>query len=394
VLVRKLEPKPIRIFLQSGTGDNNLYCGDWWMANQMMERSFTWAGYDVNHAWGEGGHNQKHASQIFPDVMRWLWRDWQTNKEIKANAKGESKWKGYEVLSDGDWKMVAEGFRSNLWDPTTIEADKEGNVLFTDGVETKQIGIDSKVGLRWPAEKVRAGGFQAMAYMKDGTLIAALPYMASHPGAITISPEGDSKRFDFHKKEVIRLWSSVGDIVVSYQGDIFMVMGQDSDSHIWTKRQDDWVFFGGASERDSERRALGLRHLALSPDQTLLYISSPAVNNVEACRLSTEDASPSPQRFYELDTDAAGHSDAKGMCVDTDGRLYVCTSLGVQVCDQAGRVNFIIPTPEQPSDICFGGKDLGDLFIITKEKIYKRSTKVHGIVSGQMPPIKPAAPKL
>ncbi len=56
VLVRKFEPKPLRVFLQSGTGDNNLYCGDWWMANQMMERSLTWAGYDVNHAWGEGGH--------------------------------------------------------------------------------------------------------------------------------------------------------------------------------------------------------------------------------------------------------------------------------------------------------------------------------------------------
>ena len=62
VLVRKFEPKPLRVFLQSGTGDNNLYCGDWWMANQMMERSLTWAGYDVNHAWGEGGHNGKHAT--------------------------------------------------------------------------------------------------------------------------------------------------------------------------------------------------------------------------------------------------------------------------------------------------------------------------------------------
>ena len=108
VLVRKFEPKPLRVFLQSGTGDNNLYCGDWWMANQMMERSLTWAGYDVNHAWGVGGHNAKHATQIFPDVMRWLWRDWQTNIEIKANPKGESKWKGYEVVGDGKWESLLQ----------------------------------------------------------------------------------------------------------------------------------------------------------------------------------------------------------------------------------------------------------------------------------------------
>jgi sugar lactone lactonase YvrE len=82
------------------------------------------------------------------------------------------------------------------------------------------------------------------------------------------------------------------------------------------------------------------------------------------------------------------------MCVDTDGRLYVATSLGIEVCDQAGRVNFIIPTPGVPHDLCFGGKDLSELFIACGNKVYKRSTKVHGIVSGQMPPVKPAAPKL
>src|SRR5215510_9361017 len=36
-LIRKLEPKPIRIFLQDGSNDNNIYGGDWWMANQSME---------------------------------------------------------------------------------------------------------------------------------------------------------------------------------------------------------------------------------------------------------------------------------------------------------------------------------------------------------------------
>jgi hypothetical protein len=30
---------------------------------------------------------------------------------------------------------------------------------------------------------------------------------------------------------------------------------------------------------------------------------------------------------------------------DKAGRLYVATRMGIQVCDQAGRVNCIIPTP-------------------------------------------------
>jgi len=54
-LVRKYEPKPIRIFLQDGSNDLNIYGGDWWMANQEMERALVFAGYEVKHEWGEGG---------------------------------------------------------------------------------------------------------------------------------------------------------------------------------------------------------------------------------------------------------------------------------------------------------------------------------------------------
>ena len=86
------------------------------MANQMMERSLTWAGYDVNHAWGEGGHNQKHASQIFPDVLRWIWKGWPEVKEVKANARGESRWRGYDVVeAEENWTVQ----------PCKIEKQKE-----------------------------------------------------------------------------------------------------------------------------------------------------------------------------------------------------------------------------------------------------------------------------
>ena len=39
-LIRKTEPKPLRIFLQDGENDLNIYGGDWWIANQMMQRRF------------------------------------------------------------------------------------------------------------------------------------------------------------------------------------------------------------------------------------------------------------------------------------------------------------------------------------------------------------------
>ena len=85
-LLRKVEPKPIRIYMQDGANDLNIYAGDWWMANQTMLRALTFAGYEVKHQWGEGGHNGKQGTALFPEAMRYLWKGWP--EQVK---KGESQ---------------------------------------------------------------------------------------------------------------------------------------------------------------------------------------------------------------------------------------------------------------------------------------------------------------
>ena len=32
-------------------------------------------GYDLNYTWGMNSHGQKFGGAVFPDMMRWLWRD-------------------------------------------------------------------------------------------------------------------------------------------------------------------------------------------------------------------------------------------------------------------------------------------------------------------------------
>ena len=82
------------------------------------------------------------------------------------------------------------------------------------------------------------------------------------------------------------------------------------------------------------------------------------------------------------------------MKVDRDGRLYVATRLGIQVCDQAGRVHFIMPTPNgRVSNLCFGGADGKTLFAMCGDKVYQRKLKVAG-AQAYLPPHKPAAPGL
>ena len=73
-LVRKTEKKPLRIFLQDGTGDVDNQFGNWPLANQEMASSFKFAGYDHKLVMGEGTHNGKHGASLLPDTLRWLWR--------------------------------------------------------------------------------------------------------------------------------------------------------------------------------------------------------------------------------------------------------------------------------------------------------------------------------
>lgn len=79
-LIRKTGKKPLRVFLQDGSGDLDNAHGNWWLANQQMAAALKFAQWDYRAVWGDGGHNGKHGGAIFPDTLRWLWRDWKNTK--------------------------------------------------------------------------------------------------------------------------------------------------------------------------------------------------------------------------------------------------------------------------------------------------------------------------
>lgn len=78
-LVRKAETKPIRVFLQSGANDLDIVYGSWAIANRDMAAALAYREYDYEFVFGEGGHTLQHGGAIFPDTMRWLWRDFSTS---------------------------------------------------------------------------------------------------------------------------------------------------------------------------------------------------------------------------------------------------------------------------------------------------------------------------
>ena len=82
-IIRKSARKPIRVFLVDGRNDHRglLVDGgyeqprDWFYQNVRMQQALTDKGYDVNYSWGIQRHGQKMLQLVFPEMMRWLWRD-------------------------------------------------------------------------------------------------------------------------------------------------------------------------------------------------------------------------------------------------------------------------------------------------------------------------------
>jgi enterochelin esterase family protein len=75
-IVHAAPKKPIRIFQQDGANDLDNQAGNWPAANKAMAAALKEKGYDHKFVFGEGVHSANHGTQLFPEVMRWMWRDW------------------------------------------------------------------------------------------------------------------------------------------------------------------------------------------------------------------------------------------------------------------------------------------------------------------------------
>lgn len=84
-LIREAAKKPLRIHLQDGIYDNRSPQSpekDWFLQNRLMSEALTEKLYDVQYVLGTGVHGSKHGGAIFPQTLRWIWRD-----EVPGAAK-------------------------------------------------------------------------------------------------------------------------------------------------------------------------------------------------------------------------------------------------------------------------------------------------------------------
>jgi gluconolactonase len=393
-LIRKTEPKPLRVFLQDGNHDLNIYAGDWWMANQSMASALEYAGYDVKFVTGDKNHDMDQGGAILPDALRWLWRDYP--QPITKPAPNHNGDKRTAILDPGhEWELVSDWSdpsahstkgaltftvtgRSQLTLAGGLTVDAQGDVFFVDSVADRIDEVAAGGNISHFQE--HAGGARGLAFGGDGNLYVC----ESKTRSIVAYAPNHSKR----------VWASgvdCGDLANANDGGIYFTEPAEPQ-----QRGSVWYFHSNGTKRevtpDSSTSPNGIQ---LSPDQSLAYITDPATRWVKSMQVLQGGGLVYAEPFYRLETqDESSLTGAAGMAVDSLGYLYVTTNMGIQVCDQPGRVVAILtpPTLDPLSGVVFGGPDLQDLFVVAGDKLYKR----HLLRKGTLPwvPQKPPVPQL
>ena len=362
-MIRREEPKPIRIYMQDGKNDHlvagqpygTFYGGSWPINNEVMYEAFQFAGYDVKLNIGEGGHDMRQGAAIMPEALRWLWRDYP--KPIVAGvppAMAEKGWdprgQVYGILIPGKgWEQVGATYQS-VSSPTV---DKDGNVYFCDSAANKiyKSDADGKVTVF----KENTGGAAVIRFGADGKL-----YTVPHSTDLALTAKGDLYFLDAD--------GSVG--ILSANG----------------QRRVAWR--GSDIAKPSA--------ITLSPDQSMLDIGDKQTRFNWSFQIAGDGTLVNGEPFFRVDMpELATMSSVSGATVDSIGQVYWADAMGIQMCEQNGRCAAIIGKPDPAGTlggITFGGKDLNWLYVAEGGKLYRRETKSKGVTAWA--PIKPPNPPL
>ncbi|HEY8751163.1 MAG TPA: SMP-30/gluconolactonase/LRE family protein [Tepidisphaeraceae bacterium] len=125
--------------------------------------------------------------------------------------------------------------------------------------------------------------------------------------------------------------------------------------------------------------------IGLSPDQKTLIVSDYAGVNVWTFAVQPDGklADKKPAMKMNAPEKKPDVANGDGMGIDSTGRAYVTTALGLQIFSPTGELLGVLPKPKPGSLISctFGGKDLDYLYVSCGDTVYRRKVAAKGIAS-------------
>jgi gluconolactonase len=120
--------------------------------------------------------------------------------------------------------------------------------------------------------------------------------------------------------------------------------------------------------------------LSLTDDEKTLIVDDSDSDKVYAFELQRDGMAKSKRPFATLKDIPPGRtSGADGLTIDRTGRVYVATSVGVQIFDGSGQYLGTLAVPGTPANVAFSGADKRTLYITAGSGLYRIHTVTQGL---------------
>lgn len=122
--------------------------------------------------------------------------------------------------------------------------------------------------------------------------------------------------------------------------------------------------------------------ITLSPDEKVLYVANgPTIAAFDVQPDGTLRNFRTHATLVGLNRNAQGQvqGGADSICMDSAGRIYAATGVGVQVFSPQGQHLGTIPTPLPPQAPAFAGPDKKTLYVVGRGAVYKIAMLAQGV---------------
>lgn len=120
--------------------------------------------------------------------------------------------------------------------------------------------------------------------------------------------------------------------------------------------------------------------IALSPDESTLYVSDSASNKLWAYSLAADGSATDKRLLADLAIEGKPFP-VDGLRVDSEGRVFATCPAGVCVIAPDGTRVATLELPIRASNVGWAGPDLSELYITSGTEVWKVSTRARGIGS-------------
>ncbi len=268
-----------------------------------------------------------------------------------------------DVLIPGeDWQLVANGYK--FTEGPAIDAD--GNVYFVDVPNQSVLKVDHASGQITTFAQGQ-GATSGLLFGPDGRL-----YGSQNRDRRIVAFDTDGKM------EVIADDLGANDLVVASNGNIYCT---DPKGHqVWLVRP--------TGEKEVVVKDIATPNgIILWPEEGTLVVADSAGENLTAYRVEEDGSLSYGAPVYTCRVKEKGApSRADGMTVDSAGRLYVATEVGLQMFDSTARISGVMhkPTDQFLSNVVLAGPKLDWLYVTCGSGIYRRPTQATGVRYGKV----------